>query len=55
MSDVWSSIADVTVHLSHDTNMLITVEQRVLVVFDAIASAVRRFVGLKARVGQDDN
>ena len=55
MSDVWSSIADITVHLSHDANMLITVEQRVLVVFDAIASTVRGLVGLKARIGQDDN
>lgn len=55
MSDVRPRITDITVHLPHDTNMLITVQQRILVVFYATAAAMRGFVRLKAGVGQHDN
>lgn len=30
VGNVWSRIADVTIHLAHDADMFVTVEQRVL-------------------------
>jgi len=55
MRDVWTSIADIAVHLAHHTDMLVTVEQRVLVVLGAITptNSMRRLVGLEACIGQD--
>ena len=58
VSDVRPSITDVSVHLSHDTNVLVAVEQRIflfLVRCIATRSAVGCFVRLEAGVGKDDN
>lgn len=58
MGDVGTGITDVPVHLAHNTNVLITVEQRVLILtVHAIAAstAVRRLVRLKTGIGQDNN
>lgn len=55
MGDVGAGIADVAVHLAHDANVLVAVEQRVLVIFGAISAAVCSFVCLETRVGQHDD
>lgn len=56
MSDVRSCIADVSIHLPHDADMLVAVEQRVLFVLDhATTTAVRGFVGFETRIGEHDN
>lgn len=54
MRDIRPSIADVAVHLAHDADVLIAVEQGVFLVTDAIATtAMGSFVGLEAGVRQD--
>ena len=55
VSDVGSSITDITVHLAHDTNVLVAVEQRVLLVSDGAhpACGVRSLVRLEAGIGED--
>lgn len=58
MGDVGSRLADVAVHLAQDTNVLVAVEQRILVIpLDAHVSrtGVGRLVGLEAGMGQDDD
>lgn len=55
MGNVGTSITDVAVHLSHDTNVLVAVEQGVLVVLDTIATAMSSLVRLETRIGQDDD
>ena len=56
MGDVGSCIADVSVHLSHHTNMLIAIQQRVLVLLHTIAShTMRGLVCLKACIRQHDD
>lgn len=58
MGDVRPRLADVPVHLAHDTDVLVTVEKRVL--FFALdthvtSAGVGGLVCLKTRVRQDDN
>lgn len=56
MSDVWACIADITIHFAHDTDVFITVEERVLVLLHAIASNIMRsLVRLKARIRQNND
>lgn len=59
MRDVRSSIANVAVHLAHDTDVLVAVEERVLFLAvgtkPARTAAVRGLVRLKAGIGEDDN
>jgi hypothetical protein len=55
MGDVGTRIANVPIHLTHDANVLIAVEQRILVLTVAAGTAVRRLVGLKTGIGQDNN
>ena len=55
MCDIGSCITNVSIRLSHDTDMLVTVEQGVLVVLDAIASTVCRLVCLEAGIRQHDD
>lgn len=53
---IGACLADVSVHLSHDANVFIAVQKRVLLVsHHAIASTVRSLVGLEAGIGQDDD
>lgn len=57
MRNVGSRVADVTVHLSHNTDVLVAVEQRVLVLAlhahaAGTAAAVRGLVGLEAGIGE---
>lgn len=56
MCDIWASITDVAVHLPHDTNVLVAVEQRVLVVAlhsHAATTAMRRLIRLETGIGKD--
>lgn len=56
VGDVGSGIADVTIHLAHNTDMFITVQERVLLISRAgSATSMGSFVGLEAGVGEDDN
>lgn len=56
MCNIRTSITNVPVHLAHDTNVFVAVEQRVFVVLHArTAAAVRGLVGLEAGIGEDDN
>lgn len=50
MCNIGSSVADIAVHLSHHTDMFITVEQGVLVVLDAVTSTVRSLVCLETGI-----
>lgn len=55
VGDVGASVTDVSVHLAHDTNVLIAVEERVLFLSlhaHAAGAAVGRLVGLEAGVGE---
>jgi len=54
MRDIWSSITDIAVHLPHDTDVFVTVEQRVLLIFQrATSPTMRCSVGLQASIGQN--
>lgn len=55
MGDVGTSITNVPIHLAHDTDVLIAVEQRVLVLTVAAGASVRSLVRLKTGIGQDDD
>ena len=58
MGDVWTSIANVTIHLSQNSDVLIAVQERVLVLAvhpRAAGSTVRGFVCFEAGVGEDDD
>lgn len=58
VGDVWSGIANVAVHLAHDANVLVAIEQRIFVVparAQAPAPAVRRLVRLEAGIGEHDD
>lgn len=56
--DVRAGIANVPVHLAHDADVLVAIEERVLLLplhSHATNAAVRSLVGLQAGVGQDDD
>lgn len=55
VGDIRTRIRDVAVHLAHDSNVLVAVEQRVFVILHAVAAAVCGFVCLETGVGEDDN
>jgi hypothetical protein len=56
MSDIGSRIADIAVHLAHDTDVLVAVEERVLLVALArSAASVGALVCLETGIGEDDN
>jgi hypothetical protein len=55
MGDVGTRIANVPIHLTHNTDVLIAVEQRILVLTVAAGTAVRSLVGLKTGIGQDND
>ncbi len=59
MRNVGSRVADVTVHLAHDTDVFVTVEERVLVLalhaHAASTAAMGGLVGLEARIGEHDD
>jgi len=55
MRDVWSSVTDISTHFSHDSNVFIAVQKRILFILDTSSSAVDGLVRLQARIGQDDD
>ena len=58
MCDVGSCFGDVAVHLAHDADVLVTVEERVFfLALDAHVTGprVRRLVGLERCMRQNDN
>lgn len=59
MRNVGSRVANVTVHLPHDTDVFVAVEQRVLVLplhaHTAAATAVRGLVRFEAGIGEYDD
>jgi len=54
MSDIRSSITDISIHLLHNSNMLITIQKRVFLLFP-ISTSTGRFVGLEAGMREDDD
>lgn len=52
MCNIWSGITDITVHLAHDTDMFIAVEQRVLLLALTAWSIAAKggFVGLQTGI-----
>ncbi len=57
MGNVWTRFADVAIHLPHDADMIIAVEQRVTFLAHATtsSSAGRSAEGLQARICKDDD
>lgn len=56
MCDIRPCIADVSIHFSHDSDMLIAVEKRVFLIFNtAVPATMRCLVGLKACVRKHDD
>ena len=57
MSNVRPCIANVTIHLAHDADVFVTVEQRVFFLPLAAWSAATEagLVGLETRIREDDN
>lgn len=56
MGDIRPSIADVAVHLAHDADVLVAIQERVLLFPDAIAvGPVRCLVSLETGIGENDN
>jgi hypothetical protein len=53
VSNIRASFADITVHLAHDTNVLIAVQQRELLILGATTAAGNRLVGLQTGIGED--
>jgi len=57
VSDIRSCVTDVTIHFAHDTDVLVTVQQRVFLLALAAWSVAAKagFVGLEAGIGEDDD
>jgi len=56
MGNIRPSIADVAVHLAHDTDVFVAIKERVLLFPDAIAvGPVRCLVSLETGIGKNDN
>jgi len=54
VGDIRTRLADVTIHLAHDPNVFIAVEERILL-FTAATAAMRRTVRFQAGVRQYDD
>ena len=56
MRDIGPCVTDISVHFTHDPDVLITVEQRIFFVPHVPSStSVQRFVRLQTCIGQYDN
>lgn len=54
VSDIGTSLADIPVHLAHDTNVLVAVQQRVLLILRS-GAATGGPVGLQTGIGENDD
>lgn len=57
MSDIWASVTDVSIHFAHNSNMLITVQQRVFPFVSHMTCPARvgSFVCFEACIREDNN
>lgn len=55
MRDIWPSVADISAHLSHDSNVLVAVQEREFFILSTRFAGVGSFVGLETRIRQDDD
>lgn len=55
VGDVWASFTDVTSHLPHNANVLVTVQEGVFLIFGTRFGAMGCAVGLETGVGQDND
>jgi hypothetical protein len=55
VGDIRASFTDITVHLAHDTNVLIAVQQRELLILGSTTAAGDRLVGLQTGIGENHN
>ena len=55
MCDIRASFTDIPVHLTHDTNVLIAVEQGVLLITTGTIASAGSPVGFQAGMGENDN
>jgi len=57
VSDIRSCVADIAVHLAHDTNVLVTVQQRVFLLALTARSVATEagLVGLETGIGENDD
>jgi hypothetical protein len=57
VSDIRSCVADIAVHLAHDTNVLVTVQQRVFLLALTARSVATEagLVGLETGIREDDD
>lgn len=58
VGDVWAGVADISIHLSHDANMLVAVEEGVLLLAlntHAAGPTVGSLVRLEAGMRENDN
>jgi hypothetical protein len=53
VGNIRTSLADITIHLAHDTNVFVAVQQRILLILRP--STARGPVGLQAGIGENDN
>jgi hypothetical protein len=55
MCDIWSSLTDVSAHFTHDANVLVAVQERILLFLGAFAAGVGCSVCFETGVGQHHN
>lgn len=55
MCNIWSSVTDIAVRLSHDTNVFVGVEKSIFLVAIAILSGAYSLECLETCIGKDDN
>lgn len=56
MRDIWTGVTDVSVHFPHDSNMFVTIKQRVFLLSGSAGStSMSRPVRLETRIRQHDD
>lgn len=53
--DVWSGLTNISLHLPHDSNVLVAIQQAVLVVPGAISAPRVRLVRLQTSIAEDND
>jgi hypothetical protein len=57
VSDIWSGIADIAIHLPHDANMFVRIEETILLLSLSTWSIATEtgLVGLETGIGEDND